>query len=395
MTAPLPPEHAEGPDQTGQHAALSRLDAILLVALCAVGIWFAADSVVLPPTLKQDNTQYIPMAEDPAAFFWVAGNNAQRILPHLLVWASTKVLGIDVVAGFRLVCAVSYVAFLLLHYVVLRRCRAHEAIAFGTTLFCAISYWPITYSLSNVYQACDAMTYPLGLALIVLATKGSLFTLFLVAVVATGTRQQLFALAVFSLIGRYLRTRNPRALECLLPIVLTFALLVAYAGDSTSGLVLADHTVLRLLDFGQQVRGLIETRFPIVFSPFVLVLLLFLPKTVKQAKTYWWATAFAVMTMAQPIVAYRMHGPQNAMRLAMMGAWVAFPLAGLLLRDVLKSPWARWTFAALPILYGTKHLTHLKHTYPSPLGHRTVVNVVVLMLVLAEMYRQRPAEPAP
>ena len=45
-----------------------------------------------------------------------------------------------------------------------------------------------------------------------------------------------------------------------------------------------------------------------------------------------------------------------------------------------------WTYAALPLLYGTKHLTHLKHTYPCLIGHRSVMNVVILLLVAAEIW---------
>ena len=378
-----------GAAQTRPRVSLGRWDFACLAALVAIGVWFAIDSVIVPAAMRQDNLQYIPMAESPAAFFWVGCIYAQRALPPLLVWCGTKLFGLTVGQGFRLLCAASYISFLTLFYVVLRRGRAAVSIALGTTLFCAICFWPMTYSLGNIYQACDAMAYPFALAMIVLALRRKLLALVVVSLLAAMTRQQLFVLACLAFVALYVETRDRRAIAGLAVVVAFFGLLVAYAGRGEGAMGIAGHTVLRIFDFRAVARGLVETKFPVMFTPFLLLLVLFGRRVMGYIRTYWWVALFAAVTMAQPLIAFPITGPSNAHRLAMLGAWLAFWPAGLLLRDALIGPWARGLYAALPLLYGTRHLTHLRHAYPCPLGHRTVMNVVVLLLVLAEMYRQK------
>lgn len=381
-------------DDSRPGVALNRWDVLCLAALVAVGVWFALDSVIVPATMRQDNLQYILMAQDPGAFFWVGSIYAQRVLPPLLVWCGTKLFGLSVAQGFRLVCAASYIAFLTLFYLVLRRGRAAVPIAWGTALFSGICFWPMTYSMGNIYQACDAMTYPFGLAIVALTLRRKLVALVIVSVLAVMTRQQLFVLACLAFVALYVQTRDRRALAGLAAIVFFFAMLVGYAGLGGGASTIAGHTVLRALDFRAVARGLVETKFPVMFTPFLLVLICFGRQTLGYIRKYWWAALFAVITVAQPLVAFPITGPSNAQRLAMLGAWLAFWPAGLLLRDCLRTRWAMWVYAALPLLYGTRHLTHLKHAYPCPLGHRTVMNGVLLLLVLVELHRHKEPDRA-
>ena len=72
-----------------------------------------------------------------------------------------------------------------------------------------------------------------------------------------------------------------------------------------------------------------------------------------------------------------------------MGIWPFFIAAGLLLRDLLKNRWSLWIFFVLPLFYGTEHLSILEHAYPSPIGHRIIMNGFILVLVLFDMYDHR------
>ena len=375
----------EGRTKDEAAGALTARDLLCLAALVAMCAWFIFDSTVLPPTLRQDNRRYIPMAEDPSAFFQADNVAAQRVLPSLLVWCGTRLLGLTVVEGFRILSGASYLAFLALFYVALRRGRAPTPIAFATTIFCGTCYWPMTYSLSNIYQACDAMAYPLALVMIALTIRRRTFALLAVSLLAAMTRQQLFVLACLCLFSLRVETNDRRALPCLLVILMFFGALISFTGEGG----LAAHTVLRIFDLRAFARGFRETRFPVIFTPFLLLLMLCARETIGYVRKYWWVALFALVTMAQPLLAFGRTGPSNAQRLAMMGAWPAFWLAGLLLRDRLKSRWAMSIYVLLPLLYGTRHLTHLEHTYPSPVGHRSVMNVIIALLVLAEMCRRR------
>lgn len=349
-----------------------------------MGIWFSLDSTVLPPTLRMDGMQYIAIAEDPRWFFCVGGMYAQRVLPPMIVWAESRLFGLSTVLGFRLICAVSYCSFLCLFYRTLRNARTPLPIATGTTLFCAICYWPMTYSLGNVYQACDAMAYPMALIMVTLAMRRRLLLLCAVSALAIMVRQQLFLLAIFALADLYLETRSRKVLAGMVFLLVVLGLLLQYAGvgRGVRGLV----GVCRAIDWGAVPRAVIETRMPVILTPFLLLPVLFPKRVGGYVKKYWWAALYATATMAQPVLMFPVSGASNAQRLAMIGAWLAFLLAGLLLRDALRRRWAMWTYAALPLLYGTKHLTHLKHTYPCLIGHRSVMNVVILLLVAAEIW---------
>ncbi len=367
-------------------------DLACLFALCVMALWFAVDSNVVPPPVEMDGVNYVAAAKDPRWFFCMPGIHAQRVLPPLLVWVGTKSLGLSVVDGFRGLSAASYMIFLCLLYGSLRHGGVRRLVALGTTVFCGISFWPMTYSLGNVYQACDAMAYPLGLLMVVFALKRKPGALFIASALGVLTRQQLAVLAVAAFIALYLDTRDRRALAYMAGVVALFAVAVAYLGRGDGAAGLAGHTVLELSHVKTALRAAVETKLPIMFTPFLLLFAFCWREAAQYAIKYWWVTLYAAATVVQPLFAMEMTGVSNAQRLGMMGVWPAFWVAGLLVEGRLKSRWGAWVYVALPLLYGTRHLTHLRHTYPSPVGHRTVMNVIVLALVLAEVWRGRDAE---
>ena len=134
----------------------------LIAVVAAIGAW----SPVLPATMPQDNLQYLAIARDLSAYGDVPGIYSQRVVPCAVVWGLNRTGICDVVTGF---CAVSYAAigtFLVGLYFNFRWAGLTQAIATTATLYVLIGSWPIVYGLSNVYQACNALAYPLGLAYI-------------------------------------------------------------------------------------------------------------------------------------------------------------------------------------------------------------------------------------
>ena len=90
-----------------------------------------------------------------------------------------------------------------------------------------------------------------------------------------------------------------------------------------------------------------------------------------------------------------MTGPDNAARLAMIGLWPALLFGGLIVgRNVQRTGWAT-VFILSPLLYGTKHLVSFDAGWPSPLGHRIAVNVLLAGISLAAGTRRpkRTTEP--
>ena len=97
-------------------------------------------------------------------------------------------------------------------------------------------------------------------------------------------------------------------------------------------------------------------------------------------------SAFGVIAAIQPLLAYEMTGPQNAIRLANQGLWTAVALGALMAsRAVAATPFAALLIVT-PLLYGTEHLVSFPNGWASPLGHRAATNLwVAAVCTLASM----------
>lgn len=353
--------------------------ALLLAILAGIG----AFSPVLPPTLRQDNLQYLAIARNLSAYFDVPGIYAQRIAPCAIVWGLNRAGVCDVVTGF---CAVSYLAigsFLIGIYLAFRHARLPPAIATTASLFVLIGSWPVVYGLSNVYQACDALAYPLGLAYC-LAVKGNRSGLALaIGSIGLCCRQQLLVLFVLGDLAQFATTRKRTWLAAAGIHVLLFGLLVATAGrNGVSGLL--GHTVDRMTAWSTAARGLEESRLPILLSPYLIALVVHGRTTWRYLVRYWWVAAYSLITSLQPLLAFSFTGPQNAARLAMMGLWPGVFLGGLIVgRNVQSSTGWSIVFVLTPLVYGTDHLVSFTAGWPSPLGHRMVANVLIAAISVA------------
>lgn len=350
----------------------------LILVLTSIGAW----SPVLPPTMQQDNLRYLAVARDLSSYWNVPGIYSQRVVPCAVVWGLDRAGICDVIAGF---CTVSYAAigtFLVGLYFNFRRAGLPQAIATSATLYVLIGSWPLAYGLSNVYQACDALAYPLGLGYIMAIKSNRNWSALLIGALGLGCRQQLLVLIVLGEVAQFWTTRRCCWLIGACVHIAMFGLLVATAGlysvselNGVSGLIA--HTVVWLPAWSTALRALYETRMPFLLSPFLLVLILHGRTTLAYGVRYWWIAAFALVTALQPLFAFDITGPENAARLAMLGLWPAAFLGGLLAgRDVRSTHWAP-VFILSPLMYGTNHLVSFTAGWPSPIGHRFVVNLFV------------------
>ena len=208
---------------------LSRRDVLPAFLLWGLAMWLAADSVVF--ALFGDGVAYLAMAQDPTTYGEVQGKYAQRVLPSLVVWMQSRLFGWDAAQGFQMLSAVAFQAFLLLFYVALRGRDVSRGVAFGTAVFMAISAWPVPYSLGNIYQACDALAYPLGLLVIMATVVGAPVVAVAAGIAGVAVRQQLFVLALGALTYGYLRSRRRIWLAGAAGVVATFGLLVITGGQ--------------------------------------------------------------------------------------------------------------------------------------------------------------------
>ena len=375
----------------GYQHKIAGWDFLCLAILTTVGLWFSMDSNLdyISNLPHGDREFYINMAMHPPSILdGIVSPYAQRPLPSLLVWGGIKISNLSLSQVFLIFNHSIFIIFLPLVYYALRSCHVPLEIALGTSLFCGISFWPVTNYLVDIYYACDALTYPLSLIMIMLTIKRKLLPLFIVSVLGVMTRQQLFILAFFSFSFLYFEEKTPQALISLVLILIIFSTLTLMIGENGVS-ILAKHSVLRIFNFGDTIKGIIRTKLPIMFSPFLLLLICLPVQTISYMKEYWWVTFFALITIMQPLFSYEITGFFDSQRLSMMGVWLFFILAGLLLRDNLKTRWAKWVYAGLPLLYGTEHLNILKHAYPSPLGHRAVMNIIILLLILIDIHGRR------
>ncbi len=360
---------------------LSRRDVFPAFLLVGLAMWLTADSAVFEPF--GDGVHYLAMALDPTTYGEVPGRYAQRALPSFIVWMQSRLLGWNAVQGFQMLSAVAFQAFLLLFYVALRGWGVSREVTFGTAVFMAISAWPVPYSLANVYQACDALAYPLGLLVIMAAVADAPVVAAAAGIAGVAVRQQLFVLASAALTYGYLRSRRPIWLAGAAGAVATFGLLVITGGQEGAA-NLWDRTGAQILRVDSFLEGVVDTTFPVLLSPFLLLLVADARRLLRRAVRYWWVAVYVVVSVSQPLFAYHMTGASNLQRLAMIGIWPLFLAAGLQLNGWLTTEWARRIYIVLPLLYGTDHLVSLQTTYPSPLGHRSVMNIVIILLVLAD-----------
>jgi len=358
----------------------NRQDMLFIVLLAGIIAWFIFNASYIGRNPTFDMNSYIKLAENPISFSdrSIPGIHAQRIFGPILVWCLKNVLSISIDTAFRIVSDFSFVAFVFLFYSILRGAKVVPMIAFGTTVFSMISCWPATYSLANIYQVCDAMTYPLMLIMIILTVKRKINALFLVSMAGVLTRQPLFVMAFCSFLYLYTQDRKWRNILYFVFIAILFLYTSLFAGyKALDGLLCCMVTNGK---FSNILIGIKETQLPLLFSPFLLI---FFNKDIfGYVKKYWWVALYAIIVIGSPFYIYFETLQQNVVRQIFQGIMPTFLLAGLLLNDTLKQFRVKLIYCILPFAYGLLHLSFIKNTYAPLVGHRYVMIFIMFLLVL-------------
>ena len=373
------------PNEDSIHFRLA--DAVCLLVIVGVAGFLVVTAVVLPPTLQMDNLEYLKLAENPGNFSEVRDIYAQRPLPCWIVFVLTRATGMSPTAAFRCVSGLSFVAFLVLFYASLICSRCQRLPSLVSTVFCAISAWPMPYSLSNVYQACDIMAYPLSLGFILALRHQAIRSAVIIATLSVVTRQQLVVLVVPGFLATYFQQQSRMAYVGLTIAISIFALNVALTrSGGESGLW--EHTVAKLCRLDLLAEGARQTLIPLMFSPFCIVLAIEWRRCLKMAIRYWWVSLFSAACILQPHFAFDMTGASNAQRLAMLGVWPGIWLGSRLINDRLETRFEQTLYAACLPLYGTQHLVSQRAVFSSILRHRAVVNLLVAAIGYLRVWRK-------
>lgn len=330
---------------------LSSIPDCLLLAALVVGVsWLILSQPVHPFIQRFDMASYLAMARDPRTFFdtSIHSHHAQRVLPSLLVSGLTRTFPLSYYDAFRILSGASYATFVILLYFCFRHADVPAPVAFGVTGLISISSWPMTYSLYNVYQANDAMTYPLALGIIALVeSRGRAVWVALLCLLAVFTRQNLLVLALGALVKLWIERKQFRFVLVAAAVLAAFALNTTFAGGGAATNLYANlHPSRNAFSL-----GLHEARPWLLFFPFLLLLMR--RETLQYAVKYWWVVPFVLVTVLQPVATYiSANGVPNAYRLMSQGVWPVFLVAGFVSRDS-KPAWpVQWLVAILPILYG-------------------------------------------
>ena len=379
---------------TGAFFKNRKWDIIALGILIGISMWLISNScfIGVDPNNGYDYHSYIKLAENPLAFYnqSIPGIHAQRIFGPILVWTLKSIFNLPLESAFRIVSDASFFLFVILFYLVLRGAKVRPSIAFATSVFSVISSWPATYSLANVYQVCDAMTYPMVLLMIILTVKQKTNALLLVSVIGVLTRQPLLVMSFCAFLYLYLKDKKPRNILYFSLIVTIFLYTSIFAGyQAVAGLLECTVTNAKLSNV---LLGLKRTQFPLLFSPFLLVF--FNRDTFTYIKKYWWVSLYAILVISSPFFIFFDTLEVNVVRQIFQGIMPTFLLAGILLNGTLTRPSSRAIYCLLPFAYGLVHLSFMKHTYPPLVGHRYVMIVVIVLLQLWDMAtRGKRAQP--
>jgi hypothetical protein len=326
---------------------VSPADFLLAAVLVLVGVWIAVTMPRHEFVARFDMASYRAMAESPSRFFDPAlpAHHAQRILPPLIVWAVTSVVPIPIYTGFQLLSAASYLAFLLLLFAWFRAAGLRPVLSSALAGLIALVSWPMTYPLYNVYQASDAMAFPVALGLIMATVRRRYGWFLACALAAVLTRQNLVILVFAAAAHLTLVSRQARYAATGVVVGVMFWLSTKFAGGGAQE-VLARTIALK---WETLYANLLEVRPWLLAMPFLFVLARW--SVLGQAVKYWWISVFVLVTVVQPVVSDSAAGTANAHRLIAGGVWPMFLLAGPVFQRTNPGLWRECAVAGLVCLY--------------------------------------------
>lgn len=366
--------------------APSRLDYALLALLALVLVARALTATQVDFLPYQDMGSYRKMAEDLSAYLTAAPHHAQRILPPLAVWLLHQAAGLSIDGGFRLVSAAGYVLAHLLLFVFMRRSGLSPLLSLVTAFTAALSQWPVDYATRNIWQASDAWTYAIAIAIVLTASQGRVKTVIAWTLAGVFVRQNLPILGVLALVHLAVAGRDARPLAGIGLIVLAFLGNSLFAGGG-AGDTLSQHLIGNLVHLRNIPELAADMRLPLLALPFAPLLLT--PDGLALLRRHWWVLAFSLATVGQALLVAEVGGVDNTQRLVMPALWILFPLAGLAASTLLKAPPLQLLYALTPLTFLLSRLVLTGEALQAWHMHRLLPGAYLLLLVLIGLVWRR------
>lgn len=266
-----------------------------------------------------DCNSYIAMVGDLSPGDHALSHHAMRVLPIFMVRA-LMLLGFSMDAGFHIVSGGALMLFSLGVYAFIRYFTKSSVWAFAWSLLLVTLHSAMRVPLDIIYQANDALVYPLGLAMLAAAHANRVGLTFVLAILGVLTRQNLFVLSFFSMSSLALNNRDIRALIGTGVVFCSYFVLQKFYG--ANGSILNHFTPQGdFFSLSHQWSILVESQFLelwIVFAPFLLTSG---KQLFKFFKDNWHWPMYTAVVVAQPYLAYHMTG-NNFARIALQGVWV-------------------------------------------------------------------------
>jgi hypothetical protein len=288
----------------------------LLISFVALEVLRAKWKVCLP---EGDCESYIAMVSHWGYSADILPHHAMRILPSILVSLLTG-LGISTHFGFWLLSTASFVLFAFGFYKLLANEQKASLLPLGLTFLVLSAHWAMTYSLSNFYQATDALTYPLGLLMFWQLSQHKSTQLFLTGLLGCLVRQNLFVMGFLGLLQIFTRTRRASDLLKCLGLGVGYMLVTRYYQASGA---LAAHLIPPASYLSPSVLWSVWQASDLTWllMPCLPLLLINLKGVVAFFKRYPAVLFYGLIVTAQPFIAFEMTGQANFVRIAMQGVW--------------------------------------------------------------------------
>lgn len=305
---------------------------MLGLAGIALGRVLVTNSIGCPELM--DCNSYIRMVSDLTPGTDLAGHHGMRIFPVLLV----RVLmwfGLSLETSFHVISGSSYALFGAMSYWFIYQITRHHRYAISWALLLLSLHHAIRIPLYLVYQANDALVYPIGLGILIATYHKKLPFVLLLSLIGIFTRQNMFVLSFLSLLYLFKQDRGLKPALTLCGITVLYMLLQSYYGAHGvfQSLLSPPDSFFSISRIGQI---LIESQFLELWLVLVPFMLFGIREVLTFFQKHWHWFLYAGITAFQPLVGYHLTG-NNLPRLALQGVFVV----GLALS--LSSPVARWS----------------------------------------------------
>jgi hypothetical protein len=323
-----------------------------------------------------DCESYLHMVWYWGAHSEVLSHHAMRILPSMLVYAGT-VIGLTPTFGFWLLSMGAFVSFTVAIFKTIDAVKPGHILAIGFTLLLLSAHWAMTYGLSNVYQATDALTYPLGLLLFWQLRKQQGNALLVTGILSCAVRQSLFVMAFAALLQ--LATERPNLQACLRVVLLCIAYTALTRFYGASGTLLA-HIIpdWSFFSISLILERWSESHLTWLLLPVIPMLLTYPRAFYRFFARYPALFVYGVIVVAQPFIAFEMTGQANFVRIAMQGIWPLYLCAAFAVIESSPSKAEQWIWFSYALLMAS--------TYSHSL--RGIVVPVALILVFILKYKE-------